>query len=188
MDREQNESTGRRFNEITQKLLSKEPISADYIRSLIRDPRLEIDIQSELFSFVMSPENVVRIHPKLTFEDYQLTALTYLKRCIIDDPPESIAHSRVTACYEFVGYFKWIWQDPFMREAGAQVAKEWVRELYIQGDSDRRLAIIQGALEHLFENHAIREFFSDWKADKPEIREAYEQASEWSEGGGHSPL
>jgi hypothetical protein len=188
MDRDQNESARHRLDEVNQRLLSTEPISADYIRSLISDPRLGVDIQSELFSFVMNPENVARIRPRLTFEDYQLTALTYLKRCIIDDPPEAIAHSRWIACYEFVNYFKWIWQDSSTRDAGAQVAKQWVRELYMQGDAAQRLAIIQGTLEHLFENPSIREFFSDWMVDKPEIRAAYEQASEWSENGGHSPL
>lgn len=188
MDRDESENTRRRLDEVNQRLLSTEPISADYIRSLISDPGLEVDIQSELFSFVMNPENVGKIRPSLTLEDYQLIALTYLKRCIIEDPAESIAHSRWTACYEFVSYFKWIWQDPSMRDAGAQVAKQWVRELYMQGDADRRLAIVQGTLEHLFENPSIREFFSDWTVDKPEIRAAYEQASEWSESGGHSPL
>jgi hypothetical protein len=47
---------------------------------------------------------------------------------------------------------------------------------------------VQGALEHLFENLSVQEFFTDWNAAEPELRAAYAEALQWSQNGGHSAL
>ncbi len=38
--------------------------------------------------------------------------------------------------------------------------------------------------EHPFENHAVREYFSDWAVGDPLLQEAYVEASEWTLKGG----
>jgi hypothetical protein len=147
-----------------------------------------LEIQSELFSFVMEPRNATRVVPALTLEDYQSLASRYLARCIVEDPPNELAHSRWAACYELANWFRWLWTHPSAPTSSATETKQVIRKLYMEGDSDRRKALVQGTLEHLFENSSVRDFFADWKTAEPELRKAYDEASEWSQAGGHSPL
>lgn len=57
--------------------------------------------------------------------------------------------------------------------------RELLAALYKHGNEDVRLAIINGALEHLFEDEEIKKEFADWKNDK-ELNSAYLKAAEWS--------
>ena len=65
--------------------------------------------------------------------------------------------------------------------------KNWLGQLYKRGDSELRTCIVHAALEHMFEQKEIREFFSDWAKDQV-LAVAHEEASEWYKGGGTSPL
>ncbi len=165
-------------------LTSTGSVSVERIREGMETTDLET--QSELFDFVMNPERVVRVVPELKFEDYQSIASRYLTRCIIEDPPQEVAHSRWTACYEFASWFRWLWEAPSIPKSAVAEAKQLLRRLYLEGDSNRRQALVQGTLEHLFENPSVKEFFSDWTTAEPELHVAYDQASEWSHGGAHS--
>jgi hypothetical protein len=85
---------------------------------------------------------------------------------------------------EFLGWFAFLWDDPAVSLSVLSEAKNQFRKLYLDGDMDVRLAVVQGVLEHLFENSSVREFFSDWLND-PNLGRAYEEAAEWSTLGGH---
>ncbi len=85
---------------------------------------------------------------------------------------------------EFLGWFAYLWDDPSVERSVLSDIKDHLRKLYLEGDSDVRLALVQGTLEHLFENASVRHFFADW-LDNPTLQKAYEEAAEWSESGGH---
>lgn len=57
--------------------------------------------------------------------------------------------------------------------------KAWIEEMYLSASEAARVCIIEGALEHLFEDIRIKDEFSDW-ADKHDLLEPYERASAWS--------
>ena len=84
-----------------------------------------------------------------------------------------------------MAWFGGLWDDPSIAKSALSEIKDQLRKLYLEGDSDVRLALIQGTLEHLFENASVCEFFADWLSD-PELQKAYEEAAEWSKSGRHN--
>jgi hypothetical protein len=58
--------------------------------------------------------------------------------------------------------------------------KTLLARVYREGDQKLKVAIITGALEHLFGDSRILRFFADWK-DDPELRAAYFEALCYSE-------
>ena|SRR5215469_5297158 len=65
--------------------------------------------------------------------------------------------------------------------------KRWLGDIYKRGSEEVRTCIVQATLEHLREQGAFRRFFADWVKDPP-LRKAYEEALEWYERGGRTPL
>jgi hypothetical protein len=63
----------------------------------------------------------------------------------------------------------------------------WLGELYKASSSSTRNVIVNGALEHLFEDRRVRRLFQHWRSD-PVLTVAYEEADGWRKGGGSSPL
>jgi hypothetical protein len=52
--------------------------------------------------------------------------------------------------------------------------------LYLTASPDQKDCIVNGVLEHLFENDAVREHFVTWQA-QPELNDAYVRAGRWSD-------
>jgi hypothetical protein len=146
--------------------------------------RPEIEVQAAVFDLVMSAERVKKVIPYLTFEDYRAFIPKFLGRCIVENPNTELTLSRWEAAYEFLAWFGRLWDDPSVEKSVFAEAKSLLRKLYLEGDSEVRLALIQGTLEHLFENASVREFFADWLKD-PTLQKAYDEAAEWSKSGGH---
>jgi hypothetical protein len=86
-----------------------------------------------------------------------------------------------------VNRFASVWRDSSVPRSLLDELKMWLGRLYKEGATDIRTCIVQATLEHLFEQKQIREFFSDWQDDEV-LAVAYQEASEWYKGGGHSPL
>jgi hypothetical protein len=146
--------------------------------------RPEIEVQAAIYDLVTSSERVKKVVPDLTFEDYLAFMPAFFSRCIIENPSTDLTLSRWEAAMEFLGWFGNLWDDPSVERSVLAEAKDQVRKLYLEGNSDVRLALIQGTLEHLFENASVRDFFADWLKE-PTLQKAYEEAAEWSTLGGH---
>jgi hypothetical protein len=146
--------------------------------------RPELELQAAIYDLLTSTERVGKRVPDLRLEDYAAFNLKFFARCIIEDPAGDLTLSRWEAALEFLGSFSYLWDDPSVEKSVLSEAKEQLRRLYLEGGSDVRLALVQGTLEHLFENVSVRKFFADWLND-PTLRKACEDASEWSKLGGH---
>jgi hypothetical protein len=173
-------------------LLSSGPVPREQLRAVAMSGSLQV--QAEVLNVLTDSTGIDRIIPPLKPNDYQSIALKYLSRCIAANPdvsaddPDEIVHSRWGATYEMANWFVWLWKKyPTDRSAVTKV-KDVIKELYLRGDRDTREALIQGTLEHLFENPDVVQLFSDWSSAEAELRAAYEQAIKWTQGGGHSPL
>ena len=170
-------------SDILGKIESQEnTIPVEQIREWMGRP--EIEVQAAVFDLVMSAERVKKVVPYLTFEDYRVFIPKFLGRCIVENPNTELTLSRWEAASEFMAWFGHLWDDPSVAKSAFFEIKDQLRKLYLEGDSDVRLALIQGTLEHLFENASVRELFADWLSD-PELKKAYEEAAEWSKSGGH---
>lgn len=146
--------------------------------------RPEIEVQAAIYDLLTSPERVEKLVPDLTFEDYVAFNPKFFSRCIIEDPSADPALSRWEAAMEFLGWFSHLWDSPSVDRSVLSEAKDQLGRLYLEGNPEVRQAVIQGTLEHLFENASVRAFFFDWLKD-PTLQKAYEEAAEWSKLGGH---
>lgn len=157
-------------------------IPVELLRAWMRRP--EIEVQAAIYDLLTSSERVKKLVPDVTFEDYVIFKPRFFSQCIIENPDSEVTLSRWEAAMEFLGWFGYLWDDPSVDRSVLTEAKDQLRKLYLEGDSDVRLALIQGTLEHLFENASVRDFFADWLND-PILQKAYEEAAEWSKLGGH---
>jgi len=57
-------------------------------------------------------------------------------------------------------------------------AREELSRLYLSGDQAQQRRVVDGVLEHIFEEPSCREDFEEWK-DHPVLVRAIEEAEEW---------
>jgi len=133
----------------------------------------DLQILSEL---IFKKSFYERISPFLSINDYQNLLLGYYRRCIIENPKNDDLTSRYEACWELLSWFNNLWKDKDENHKQLLEIKEYLSDLYRNGDKEIRHAIIYAVLEHLFENATIRRFFYDWK-DCPLLSDAYKSAS-----------
>jgi hypothetical protein len=172
--------------EITSELnheFGRRPIPRDAVLEWMRTD----DIESMGALHVLITDEYDRIQPPLEYGQYHPFVLTYLKRCLLENPQGEWAETRYGAGYTFNGWFVGWWRDPARRTSTILELKEWLAALYLAGDAEVRQALVQATLEHLFENPAVSEYFSDWRGH-PVLSTAYEQAMQWVEAGGQSPF
>lgn len=128
-----------------------------------------------------------RIEPPISPEEYVEFTKHYIGRCFRENPDGEWSDSRWTAGWDFVNIFGSLWRDQQVPRGILADLKEWLAQLYKDGDEEIRVCIIQASLEHLVEQKPIREFFFDWQKD-PVLRVAYNDACLWPDGGGSTPL
>jgi hypothetical protein len=166
------------------------PLSGALIRQCMADPSLEV--QGYVFNFVMNePDVAIRVVPSLSFQDFQSFIPGYLSRCIIENPAQDddrMSDSQFDACRLLMRWFQDMWTNPAVPQSGRIDAKHLIEKLYREGNEQTRYNLIHNGLEHLFENHAVREYFSDWATGDPVLQEAYAEASEWTLRGGSNLL
>lgn len=140
-----------------------------------------------LYTFLMKRANADRVEPKLSFAEHKAFVLPYFQRCLLDDPQGEWAHSRYRAAWDLASWFGAIWKDPRVDKAELLSVKRWLADVYINSNEVVRRCIVNGTLEHVFENKQIADYFSDWKTD-PILLQAYRAAMNWTEKGGDSGL
>jgi hypothetical protein len=69
--------------------------------------------------------------------------------------------------------------EPQVSEVLART-KEVLAALYRGGDESQRRCVVDGVLEHLFENKEIRQLFASWQLQS-DLLPAFEEAAKWSE-------
>src|SRR4029077_21037274 len=60
-----------------------------------------------------------------------------------------------------------------------EVAKPSLARLYQEGDEAHKRCVVDGILEHLFEEPGVEQLFSEWR-DDPELNCAFAEAQEWA--------
>jgi len=176
--------TPRPLEEITSELIGesgRRPIPRARVLEWMRTD----DIESMGALHVLITDEYDRIHPTLEYGEYHQFVLSYLKRCLLENPQGEWAETRYGAGHTFNGWFVGWWRDPARRTSTIPELKEWLAALYVTGDEEVRQALVQATLEHLFENRAVAEYFLDWRGH-PILSTAYDQAMQWVEAGGQS--
>jgi hypothetical protein len=73
-----------------------------------------------------------------------------------------------------------IWDSEGGRNESFTKWKKLMEKLYRAGDEQIKRAVVDGTLEHLFEEKELRQFFADWKADS-HLKTAYDEAQLWAD-------
>lgn len=144
------------------------------------------DLEVLGFLFSTMDKSRIRIEPKLNAREYLDFVKRYTERCFKENPAGEWADSRYSAGWNLVGIVCWLWDNNSELSTMTEM-KEWLADIYRDSDPDVRHCLETATLEHIFERKPIRKFFSDWKRDSI-LNVAYENASLWVKGGGHSPL
>ena len=148
---------------------------------------IDIDTLGALHAALQNTNNQKRIYPSLDFDNYQKFVLSYLGRCISENPDSEWASTRYEAGWEAVSWFLNLWRNTSAPHSALSRTKEWLESLYRSGDVTVRECIVNATLEHLFEKPEIAQYFIDWKNDSV-LSAGYHQALDWSKKGGKSDL
>jgi hypothetical protein len=140
----------------------------------------DTELAGAIYDIVTTDRLRKRIDPPLTNEELDNLVTGYFERCLLTDPKGEWTLTRYSAAWEVKDCILETWES----EGGSSESfvrwKEWMEKLYRAGDEGIRRAIVDGILEHLFEERELRQFFADWQAD-PELKTAYDEAKLWAD-------
>ena len=145
------------------------------------------DIETLGFTHSLLSDTRIRVEPPISIAEYVRFTKKYYERCLRENPDGEWSSPSYIAGGELVNIFASLWRDALVPRSVLEDLKVWLGQLYREGDSNLRNCIVQGTLEHLFEQKPIREFFADWVNDEV-LAVAHREASEWYQGGGNTPL
>lgn len=140
----------------------------------------DTELAGAVYDIVTSDGLRKRIDPPLTDEEFEKFAVEYLEHCILTDPKGEWTLTRYSAAWEAQGYMLDLWENEGGSSGSFKKWKKWTEKLYRAGDEAIRRAVVDGILEHLFEEKGVREFFADWKADS-QLKSAYDEAQLWAD-------
>lgn len=138
----------------------------------------DLECLGAVFAFLSKKETIERISPPISRDFYVENAFNYYGRCIVENPQGEWADSNYSAAYAASGLFRQLWSESEALKEKPELFKIWIQELYRVGDEKVRKCIVNGILEHLFEDSKIKAFFEDWKNDEILIS-AYLDAALW---------
>jgi hypothetical protein len=70
--------------------------------------------------------------------------------------------------------------DPIGAQATLARIREELEHLYLEGDAKQKERVVNGALEHIFEDAVCRKDFQNW-AEHPDLSPAFKAAAEWAD-------
>jgi hypothetical protein len=137
----------------------------------------DIEAAGALMDLLGDPKENNRIDPPLMPEDYYPFVRDYYMRSMLENPDGEWADSTTLAGFDFARWFNRLWSDLSIPRSRISELKESLKGTYIAATPQVRSNIINSALEGMFRNPQILEYFSDW-GDDPLVSEAYRQANE----------
>jgi hypothetical protein len=141
----------------------------------------DMEVLGALQTFLSKARFLDRVKPGMSRDELSEFALHYYGRCLRENQEGEWALGRYGAAWDIASWFRGLWSRGVDEIGLVERIKSWLGELYVQSDADVRRCIVDGALEHMFEERAIRAFFADWKKD-PTLSVAFAEASEWVDG------
>jgi len=156
-------------------LTSDEPIAGDDVRRWIDSG----DLLTWSVVYTLTDHAWSRIQPEIGLEDQINFMRRYLLRCIEENPaPGDYLHGGYEAAWELAACMKhWRTLGGRATTVVRSVAVDLER-MYRRAEPAVKNRILCGVLEHLFEEPALRPYFSSWDRDE-DLRDAYRLALEW---------
>lgn len=137
----------------------------------------DLDAQGALFDLLQQESFWARISPPLDHSVLDRLNIEYLLQCVIQGRESECCESRYLACYALNA----IIHDRLQNNDLADFAEllQALARLYRDFGEPVRDAVVNGCLEHLFADSAMRAAFSDWQSDAV-LQEAYLRGCQFS--------
>lgn len=155
------------------------PIARDKVRMWIKEAK-DIEVQGALCSYLLDRDHSARVTPSLEFSDYHPFVSSYFLRCISEDPQGQWSESRYGAAMALANWFKGLKGDQAVPRQALSEIKQSIQNLWDGADQAVRDGILNGALEHIFEDRDARQLFDDWRKN-PKYADLYKAACEWQD-------
>ena len=155
------------------------PISQDMVKEWMGST--DIEVLGVVSSYILEKQYIKRIEPHLTFDDVHPFIISYFERCLLENPDGDWTDSSYEAAWSLVSWFRYLWSEKENHMKEIENFKKWLGNLYKNGDERLQDCIVNGTVEHLFEDKKIKAFFKDWLGD-PILNKAYTLAADWSSG------
>jgi hypothetical protein len=152
------------------------PIDRERVRNWIRDA---IDLKTVGLLYRLSYSAWNRIEPNLERDETCGLICRDLLLCIRENPQDGTGLQRYEAAGELESWINHLSNTEDTQGNLREVATA-VTTLYLESDTDVRLAIETGFLEHVLEQAKLRHLFSHW-ADDERLRDGWQQALAWGE-------
>lgn len=155
------------------------PIEREKVRKWIKEAK-EIEVQGALCSYLLGRDYTSRIVPPLEFSDFHPFVSSYFLRCISENPQGQWADTRYGAGMALANWFKALNGDPSVPRRALSDIKQSIQDLWDRADKAVRDGILNGAVEHIFEDDGARQLFDDWR-QHPKYADLYKAACEWQD-------
>lgn len=166
------------YAEILALMGSSETISHQRVLDWMKSPDLRI--RGALYALTDTAWD--RIRPEINMYEQCNFMADYLLDCIKNNPSsEDYLHSGYEAAWELSDWMKHLLTMENSNETLKGVASR-LEHLYRESDADTRDRIVNGTLEHAFEEENLVPFFEYWQQDV-DLRDAFHEALEWDRHG-----
>lgn len=139
----------------------------------------DIEVQGAAYRIFDQLQHLIETMPEM--KDIIHFYISFFRRCIIENPEGEYSENRWTATYSLVRFYKALKKDVAVPKNFLAEIRLMLSEVYKGGDEAVRQAIVDGSLEHLFEDSEILNDFKDWKNDNI-LKLAFEKALKFSKG------
>lgn len=163
-------------DELRLRVEREDTFTLDEIRALIAAPD-DLDLWAAVYTAL--GEGYYRIEPEPGMELTCSFILSYLLRCVREDPNSDEIHSAFDAASDLATALKlWATRLP-AAEPMLRLASEQVAETFLAGNEAVRARLRDAMLEHALERSAVRPFFAAWEGH-PVLGDAWRDAMEWA--------
>jgi hypothetical protein len=159
---------------------NSEPVSRARMLAWMKSPDLET--KAAIYHVLTTPSLDARVQPPLPFADRCGAIFAYLCRCIVEDPQAEWGETRYLAGHALAHWLSFWWHDGELDQPMMAAMRSQLAETYRSGDAGVRDGLLNGLLEHAFEDDDIAEFFADWRSDLT-LKNVYEDALLWRATG-----
>ena len=137
----------------------------------------DIEVLGAIFYIFDQRNHLILQYPSV--EKVMSFYITYFSRCLIENPKGDWADNRYVAAGNLMRLYKALRKDSSISRTQMKDLRLMIKDIYKRGDSDTKKAIVNGLLEHLFEDREIQKEFEDWKMDH-NLKSAYFDALSWT--------
>jgi hypothetical protein len=163
-------------SEIQTALESDGPIERERVRVWIRGA---MDLKTVALLYRLSYEDWDRIEPTLERDETCRLICRYFLLCIRENPQDGTGPQRYEAAGDLESWIDHLSNRKDSQKNLQEVATA-VTNLYLESDTDVRMAIETGFLEHVLEQAKLRPLFAHWAEDE-RLRESWQHALTWGE-------